>query len=59
MSVIDRPKLVFERQDLTDRQLLEVYRELKRPRMIEEKMLKLLRQGMVSKGFAGIGQVAI
>ncbi len=59
MTVIDRPKITFDRQDLTDHQLLQLYRALKRPRMIEEKMLKLLRQGKVSKWFAGIGQEAI
>src|SRR5215470_18172324 len=36
-----------------------LYRELLKPRMIEEKMLLLLRQGKVSKWFSGIGQEAI
>jgi 2-oxoisovalerate dehydrogenase E1 component len=40
-------------------QLLELYEKLLRPRMIEEKMLLLLRQGNVSKWFSGIGQEAI
>ncbi|NDC37518.1 MAG: dehydrogenase, partial [Proteobacteria bacterium] len=39
--------------------LLKLYRELLFPRMIEEKMLLLLRQGRVSKWFSGIGQEAI
>ncbi len=39
--------------------LLALYRGMLKPRMIEEKMLKLLRQGKVSKWFAGIGQEAI
>lgn len=36
-----------------------LYRELLKPRMIEEKMLLLLRQGKISKWFSGIGQEAI
>lgn len=41
------------------KELIEIYEALVRPRMIEEKMLKLLRQGQVSKWFSGIGQEAI
>jgi 2-oxoisovalerate dehydrogenase E1 component len=39
--------------------LTALYAALVKPRMIEEKMLKLLRQGQVSKWFSGIGQEAI
>jgi 2-oxoisovalerate dehydrogenase E1 component len=39
--------------------LIELYKEILLPRMIEEKMLLLLRQGKVSKWFSGIGQEAI
>ena len=39
--------------------LKTLYAALVKPRMIEEKMLKLLRQGQVSKWFSGIGQEAI
>lgn len=49
----------FERKGFTDEQLLQLYTELVRPRMIEEKMLVLLRQGRISKWFSGIGQEAI
>src|SRR5215216_6049196 len=49
----------FDRKDLSDEQLLRLYKSLLLPRMIEEKMLLLLRQGKVSKWFAGIGQEAI
>lgn len=49
----------FERKDRTDDQLLEIYRSLVTPRLIEEKMLILLRQGKISKWFSGIGQEAI
>jgi 2-oxoisovalerate dehydrogenase E1 component len=37
----------------------DLYRALVYPRLIEEKMLLLLRQGRVSKWFSGIGQEAI
>jgi len=49
----------FNRKDLTDVTLIELYKKLLLPRMIEEKMLLLLRQGKVSKWFSGIGQEAI
>ena len=41
------------------KRLLELYRALLLPRLIEERMLLLLRQGKLSKWFAGIGQEAI
>jgi 2-oxoisovalerate dehydrogenase E1 component len=49
----------FDRTGFTDKQLIHLYTELLRPRMIEEKMLVLLRQGKISKWFSGIGQEAI
>ncbi len=49
----------FNRNNLSDKTLIELYRNLLLPRMIEEKMLLLLRQGKVSKWFSGIGQEAI
>ena len=49
----------FDRKNLSDAQLVDIYKELVRPRMIEEKMLVLLRQGRISKWFSGIGQEAI
>ena len=39
--------------------LLRLYGRMLKPRMIEEKMLVLLRQGKISKWFSGIGQEAI
>lgn len=39
--------------------LIDLYLNLKKPRLIEEKMLVLLRQGKISKWFSGIGQEAI
>jgi len=49
----------FDRKELTDEQLVDMYRGILFPRMIEEKMLVLLRQGKISKWFSGIGQEAI
>ncbi len=49
----------FQRGSLTDKLLLELYKQLLKPRLIEEKMLVLLRQGKISKWFSGIGQEAI
>ena len=51
--------MIFDRKELSDTQLLDFYKGLVKPRMIEEKMLILLRQGRVSKWFSGIGQEAI
>ncbi|MCU0348529.1 MAG: dehydrogenase E1 component subunit alpha/beta [Saprospiraceae bacterium] len=49
----------FKKGKLSTDTLLKLYRRLLKPRMIEEKMLILLRQGQVSKWFSGIGQEAI
>lgn len=49
----------FDRKNLTNKELLDLYKKLLKPRLIEEKMLILLRQGKVSKWFSGIGQEAI
>ena len=49
----------FDRKQLSNTKLLDLYKQLLKPRLIEEKMLILLRQGKVSKWFSGIGQEAI
>ncbi|MXV16962.1 alpha-ketoacid dehydrogenase subunit alpha/beta [Hufsiella ginkgonis] len=51
--------MFFDRKDLDDAALLHFYECLLLPRMIEEKMLVLLRQGKIGKWFSGIGQEAI
>src|ERR1043165_134494 len=48
-----------DRRNVSNEQLIHFYRSLLWPRMIEEKMLLLLRQGKISKWFSGIGQEAI
>ena len=49
----------FKRGSLNNQQLIHLYRSMVVPRMIEDKMLVLLRQGKISKWFSGIGQEAI
>lgn len=61
MTTKTAPKVHFDydRTSLTDDMLLQLYKAMLKPRLIEEKMLILLRQGKISKWFAGIGQEAI
>ncbi len=49
----------FDKSTLNNDTLLDLYKRLLKPRLIEEKMLILLRQGKISKWFSGIGQEAI
>ncbi len=51
--------MYFDRKNYSNDQLVHFYKSLLLPRMIEEKMLVLLRQGKISKWFSGIGQEAI
>ena len=49
----------YNRKQLSNETLLELYKNILYPRIIEEKMLILLRQGKIGKWFSGIGQEAI
>jgi 2-oxoisovalerate dehydrogenase E1 component len=49
----------FYKKGLSKEELIHLYKQLLWPRLIEEKMLVLLRQGRISKWFSGIGQEAI
>ncbi|MGY8988306.1 MAG: thiamine pyrophosphate-dependent enzyme, partial [Flavobacteriales bacterium] len=49
----------FEKSNLSNKKLIELYKSILTPRLVEEKMLILLRQGKISKWFSGIGQEAI
>lgn len=51
--------MIFNRKHYAGPTLRELYTALLRPRMIEEKMLILLRQNKISKWFSGIGQEAV
>lgn len=53
------PAMNYQDFHFSNATLLDLYRSLLKPRMIEEKMLILLRQGKISKWFSGIGQEAI
>lgn len=57
--ILQQISMNFDRKELSNIQLLNLYKRLLKPRLIEEKMLILLRQGKVSKWFSGIGQEAI
>ena len=59
MKVLDKRKIEYNRAGFEDQELLAIYKRLLKPRMIEEKMLILLRQGKISKWFSGWGQEAI
>ncbi|MBK9338000.1 MAG: dehydrogenase [Lewinellaceae bacterium] len=50
---------MYNKKGFKKETLLHLYEQLVRPRLIEEKMLNLLRQGRISKWFSGIGQEAI
>lgn len=49
----------YQNSKITDKTQINLYERMLKPRMIEEKMLILLRQGKISKWFSGIGQEAI
>lgn len=49
----------YQRKDIENNTLLDLYKRMLKPRMIEDKMLILLRQGKISKWFSGVGQEAI
>ncbi|WP_299433200.1 dehydrogenase E1 component subunit alpha/beta [uncultured Maribacter sp.] len=49
----------YSKYQISKKKHLQLYTAMLKPRMIEEKMLVLLRQGKISKWFSGIGQEAI
>ncbi len=53
------PYLQYNREGISNETLIDLYKALIKPRIIEEKMLVLLRQSKLSKWFSGIGQEAI
>lgn len=53
------PVLKFDHKGIDNDTLLQLYRAILLPRLIEEKMLILLRQNKISKWFSGIGQEAV
>lgn len=59
MLITAETPIKYDRKKLKDETLLTLYKNILKPRMIEEKMLLLLRQGKIAKWFSGIGQEAI
>jgi 2-oxoisovalerate dehydrogenase E1 component len=59
MEVLEKRYIDFNREGFDDQELLIIYKTLLKPRMIEEKMLILLRQGKITKWFSGWGQEGI
>jgi len=59
MATLEKLHINYDRSSLTDDELKDFYKAILLPRMIEEKMLILLRQGRISKWFSGMGQEAI
>src|SRR5690625_3277124 len=58
-EVAEKIGIEYQRKNLSENQLKTLYFEMLKARLIEEKMLILLRQGKISKWFSGIGQEAI
>lgn len=58
-KVLTKRSIEFSRTDFQDSELIDIYKQLAKPRLIEEKMLILLRQGKISKWFSGWGQEGI
>jgi 2-oxoisovalerate dehydrogenase E1 component len=56
ISLLKTRTIEFNREGFDDAELLSIYKKLLKPRMIEEKMLILLRQGKITKWFSGWGQ---
>lgn len=59
MEVLEKRYIDFNRDGFDDAELLTIYKTLVKPRLIEEKMLILLRQGKITKWFSGWGQEGI
>ncbi len=51
--------ITYDKKKFSKDKLIQLYKALVYPRLIEEKMLLLLRQGRITKWFSGIGQEAI
>jgi 2-oxoisovalerate dehydrogenase E1 component len=58
-SISEHSEITYTANSLTNDQKINLYKRMLKPRLIEEKMLILLRQGRISKWFSGIGQEAI
>ena len=59
METLTKRDIIYDRSGFSDDDLVEIYKAILKPRLIEQKMLILLRQGKISKWFSGWGQEAI
>lgn len=59
MTKVSESVIAYKKGRLSKKTLLDLYKKILTPRMVEQKMLILLRQGKIGKWFAGIGQEAI
>ncbi|MDD2982958.1 MAG: dehydrogenase E1 component subunit alpha/beta [Crocinitomicaceae bacterium] len=59
MAILEKRTIDYDRTDFEDSELISIYRSILKPRLIEEKMLILLRQGKITKWFSGWGQEGI
>lgn len=59
METLEKRHIEFDRKGFEDQELLDIYQAILKPRLIEEKMLILLRQGKITKWFSGWGQEGI
>jgi 2-oxoisovalerate dehydrogenase E1 component len=59
METLTKRHIKYDRSKFSDSELVDIYQRILKPRLIEEKMLILLRQGKISKWFSGWGQEAI
>ena len=55
----DQDPINFQQHSFPKEELVSIYKQLVLPRLIEEKMLILLRQGKITKWFSGWGQEAV
>lgn len=58
-GTLTKRTIAYNREGFSDDELIAIYRALLKPRLIEEKMLILLRQGKITKWFSGWGQEGI
>ena len=59
MEVLEKRHIDFDRTGFSDEELVSIYTKLVRPRLVEERMLILLRQGKITKWFSGWGQEGV
>ena len=58
-KLLDQLHITYDRTGFDNEELINIYKAILLPRLIEEKMLVLLRQGKITKWFSGWGQEGI